>query len=196
MTRAKRPTVSAEAWTALLFYLLGYACIGFLFKVPADPALPTALMGVVAGMLILAWAGAEAATGAKTRSFLQALIGAYALAGALGWAVSLSGAAGGAATTIVALIWGVAWLMTQSSQLASEEAPVLLMMVLIVIAIVAGATNSALLGAGIVFTFVACTSPTIGEQLGETTSPASAFSLLLTTAVLGFVLGWLVRQVL
>lgn len=192
MTRAKRPTVSTEAWTALMFYLMGYACIGFLFKVPADPAFPTALMGMVAGIVILAWAGAEAAAGAKTRSFVQAIIGAYAVAGALGWAVSLAGTTGSAATTIVALIWGVAWLVTQATQIASEEAPVLLMIALILIAIVAGATNSALLGAGIVFTFVACTSPAIGEQLGETTRPGSAFSLLLTTAAFGFALGWLV----
>jgi hypothetical protein len=191
MARANPPQIAPEAWTALLLYSSGHACIGYLLAIPIVPAQATILVYCTIGILTLAWAGAIAGTGAKRLSFLMAVVGAYLLAGGLGWAVSLIGFKGSGAMTLVVMIWGAAWVVARSE----EEEAWMLMAVLVVLGLIAGATNSAILAAGILFTFVVCTSPAIGEQFGSQLSARSTFSLLVSAAGWGIALGWAIRRI-
>lgn len=191
MARANPPQIVPETWTALLLYLFGHACIGYLLAVPIAPEQSTILFGCTIGILTLAGAGAIASTGAKLLSFLIAVAGAYLLAGGLGWAVSLIGLNGSGAMTLVVLIWGAAWVVARSE----EDEAWMLMAVLVLVGLIAGATNSAILTAGILFTFVVCTSPAIGELLGVELSARSTFSLLVSAAACGIALGWAIRRI-
>lgn len=194
MRKVRRTTVQTEAWIALLLYVLGHACIGFLLAMPTDTVQAARLMSVAIGEILLAWAGADAGTGAKVRSFIISVVGAYAVAGALGWAVSFVGAKASAVTATVALIWGAAWMMAHITEAHEEEASQWMMAALVLIAIIAGATNSVLVVCGIVFTFIACTSPALGEQFGQPIGSLSTFLTLLSSACIGLISGWLLRS--
>jgi hypothetical protein len=188
MQRQKLTQLRGEVWSALALYGFGCASIGFLLAIPRDN--PQLLLGGLVSLGISAFAGAIAAQGAKVPSFIVGAIGAYVLAGTLGWAISMIGPRGCAAVSTIALIWGSAWLVTQ----VEEENAFLLLAVLMVLAIVGGASNSGILTVGILFTFATCTSSAIGEHFADQLRSRSLFGLFSVIGGIGLLLGWLLRR--
>lgn len=107
------------------------------------------------------------------------------MAGALGWATSLAEARVASAAVTAAFVWGIAWLAA-----VGEEEAFPMAVALIVAALIAGVANVSILVIGIVFNFITCTSPEVGERLGKRLSSLSTFLILTAIAGLGLALGW------
>lgn len=188
MSRIKLAAPKADTWAALLLYLLGFFYLGVLLAMPSAPAPGIVPLGVVVGTIVLAWAGSDAGAGFRSRGFLVAALGAAILAGTLGWAASEARVVSSAVTG--AFIWSIAWIVA-----VAEEEAFLMAVALVIMAVIAGVINLAVLVIGVIFSFMTCTSPEVGERLGHFCSSTATFLILATIAGFGMGLGWIWQRV-